>query len=43
MMHGCASRDITGLKTKAAGIVGDADGFSLGSGQAANRSVRYPR
>jgi hypothetical protein len=31
MMHGCAGRDITGLETKAAGIVGDADGFSLES------------
>lgn len=33
MMHGCAGRDITGLKTKAVGIVGDADGFCLESGQ----------
>jgi hypothetical protein len=32
-----------GVKTKAAGIMGDADGFSLESGQAASRSVRYPR
>jgi hypothetical protein len=40
MMHGCAGRDITGLKTKAAGIVRDADGFSLESGQGASRPGR---
>src|SRR6266511_3907743 len=43
MMHRCARRDITGLKTKAVGIVGDADGFSFESGRGASRSVRYPR
>jgi hypothetical protein len=43
MMHRCAGRDITGLKAKAAGIVGDAGGFSLESGQGANRTVRHPR
>jgi hypothetical protein len=43
MMHMCAGRDITGLETKAAGIVGDAGGFSLGSGRGANRTIRYPR
>jgi hypothetical protein len=43
MMHGCAGRDITGLKTKAAGIAGDADGFSLESGQGASRPGRHPQ
>jgi hypothetical protein len=44
MMHELREQGtLRGLKTKAAGIVGDAAGFGLESGQFTNRQVRHPR